>query len=124
GVGGLARRHVLYVDLVATEGGGITGRVVSPPALFTRLNEPEPVVVPPPPVAPPAEPVTPGTQSWQRLPVPVMPSFSIPPAAPLEGFSWFDPMTRSRRPVRNPIAPTPPAPAVANTASEIVYDPA
>jgi signal transduction histidine kinase len=108
-VGRLARRHGLFVDLVATPGGGTTARVVIPPRLFTHLNIPEPVVEPPPPV-PVAEPVTPGTQSWQRLPVPVVPMLSIPPAAPADGFSWFAPMTISRRPVRTPIAPTPPPP--------------
>jgi signal transduction histidine kinase len=108
-VGRLARRHGLYVDLVGTEGGGITARIVIPPTLFTQLNAPLPE--PPAPPAAPSTPLAAGSQSWQRLPVPVMPSFTIPAAAPMAGFSWFEPMTRSRRPVRNPIAPSVPTSA-------------
>jgi signal transduction histidine kinase len=135
-VGRLARRHGLFVDLIATPGGGTTARVVIPPALFTYLNAPEPEAEPPPPPAPvpqPGTPVGPGTQAWQRLPVPVVPMLTIPPAVPAEGFSWFEPMTISRRPVRNPIAPTPrpapvpaapaPAPVVASATRTVITGP-
>jgi signal transduction histidine kinase len=115
-VGRLARRHGLYVDLVATEGGGITARVVVPPRLFTHLNQPEPVVEPPPPAstaaaAPSAEP----SESYQRLPVPVMPSLTIPPAEYAEGFSWFAATIPARRQARG--TPAPPIPIVVQPAA-------
>jgi signal transduction histidine kinase len=78
-VGRLARRHGLYVDLVATPGGGVTARVVIPAAAFTRLGGPEPV----------AEPSI-ESPAWQPLPV-LSAGFA-------GGFTWFAPEVAASKP--------------------------
>ena len=91
-VGRLARRHNVTVRLVATDGGGLTVRVVLPEDTFDRPTAPQPAV----PVEPPARRVKAGTR------------IEIPPAEPAPGFTWF--------PGSKPEQPRPaPEPAVART---------
>jgi signal transduction histidine kinase len=78
-VGRLARRHGLRVELDTTPGGGVTARVVIPPALYEVVPAPEP---PPPPPVVPAAPTS--AQSIFSVP-----ELIIPSAAPSDGFSWF-----------------------------------
>jgi signal transduction histidine kinase len=112
-VGRLARRHSLTVNLIPTNGGGITARVLIPSALF---NRPMPIAPPEPERA--AEPI-PAMQG--RLPLPSFPSVAIPPARHTAGFTWFpshdgsiveQPVARPfvGKPAAEPVAVSTPAP--------------
>lgn len=115
-VGRLARRHGLAVELMPTQGTGITARVAIPPMLF---NRPMPVAPPPPPTPPrpmvaaaaaaaPAAVASPAV----RLPVPDLPPMHIPPAQHTAGFSWF-PTDMPAEPALEPVGARPAAQPVA-----------
>jgi signal transduction histidine kinase len=108
-VGRLARRHGLAVELMPTQGTGVTARVAIPPMLF---NRPMPVAPPPPPPTPPqpmaiAAAAAPAGQA-ARLPVPDLPSMHIPSAQHTAGFSWF-PTDMPAEPALQPVGAWPAA---------------
>ncbi|MDQ3405100.1 MAG: nitrate- and nitrite sensing domain-containing protein [Actinomycetota bacterium] len=74
-VGRLARRHAMRVELVLTEGGGITAQVAIPPESLLS-HQPQPVL---------------DTVLTDDRPPPLglIPEFQIPSAAPAAGFVWF-----------------------------------
>jgi signal transduction histidine kinase len=104
-VGRLMRRHSLAVQLMATPDGGVTVQVAIPATLYSHLETPQPVLTP---VAAPPSPVPP------YLPAELV----IPPARPLEGFTWF--VTPDIEPAGPPPAsqamPTAPDPALTSRA--------
>ncbi|MDQ3579164.1 MAG: hypothetical protein M3443_16540, partial [Actinomycetota bacterium] len=74
-VGRLARRHAMRVELVLTEGGGITAQVAIPPESLLS-HQPQPVID------------TVLTDDQPPL-LGLIPEFQIPSAAPAAGFVWF-----------------------------------
>jgi signal transduction histidine kinase len=107
-VGRLARRHGLRVELDTTPGGGVTARVVIPPALYEVVPAPEP---PPPPVVPAAP-----TSAQSIFTVPEL---IIPSATPSDGFSWFRTPPEPQPAVAAPRVPELPAAVAAPRVPEL-----
>lgn len=96
-VGRLARRHSLSVVLVATQGRGVTARLVIPAHLFTRPAAPERIPAP----AAAAQPSATAVALSRAQP---LVELKLPPARHTAGFSWFPAMVP-----QSPVPAPPPA---------------